>query len=66
VEMIEAANREALRRMEEADPVLVDVRKAADVIPRLGRHMILHAGPPIAWPEMCGPLRGAIAGAVLY
>jgi len=66
VEMIEAANREALRRMEEADPVLVDVCKAADVIPRLGRHMILHAGPPIAWPEMCGPLRGAIAGAVLY
>jgi hypothetical protein len=66
VEMIEAANREALRRMEEADPVLVDVRKAADVIPRLGRHMILHAGPPIVWPEMCGPLRGAIAGAVLY
>ena len=64
--MIEAANREALRRMEEADPVLVDVCKAADVIPRLGRHMILHAGPPIAWPEMCGPLRGAIAGAVLY
>jgi hypothetical protein len=64
--MIEAANREALRRMEEADPVLVDVRKAADVIPRLGRHIILHAGPPIAWPEMCGPLRGAIAGAVLY
>jgi len=52
--------------MEEADPVLVDVRKAADVIPRLGRHMILHAGPPIAWSEMCGPLRGAIAGAVLY
>jgi len=66
VEMIEAANREALRRMEEADPVLVDVRQAAEVIPRLGRHMILHAGPPIAWPEMCGPLRGAIAGAVLY
>jgi hypothetical protein len=66
VEMIEAANREALRRMEEADPVLVDVCKAADVIPRLGRHMILHAGPPIVWPEMCGPLRGAIAGAVLY
>lgn len=64
--MIEAANREALRRMEEADPVLVDVCLAADVIPRLGRHMILHAGPPIVWPEMCGPLRGAIAGAVLY
>ena len=30
-----------------------------------GRRLILHAGPPIAWPAMCGPMRGAILGAVL-
>lgn len=66
MEIIEAANREALRRMEEADPVLVDVRIAADLIPGLGPRVVLHAGPPIAWRDMCGPLRGAIAGAVLY
>jgi hypothetical protein len=28
--------------------------------------MILHAGPPIAWQRMCGPMRGAIVGAILY
>jgi hypothetical protein len=30
-----------------------------------GRRLILHAGPPIAWPAMCGPMRGAILGAML-
>ena len=30
-----------------------------------GRRLILHAGPPIAWPAMCGPMRGAVLGAVL-
>ena len=27
---------------------------------------ILHAGPPIAWADMCGPQQGAICGAILY
>jgi len=66
LELIETANREALRRMAEADPVFVDVRPASELIPALGKHIILHAGPPLAWRDMCGPLRGAVAGAVLY
>ena len=28
--------------------------------------MILHAGPPIAWAKMCGPMQGAIVGAIVY
>jgi hypothetical protein len=28
--------------------------------------MILHSGPPIAWERMCGPMQGAIIGAILY
>jgi hypothetical protein len=60
------ANAEAMRRMLDADPVLVDVRTAGDVIPALGERVILHAGPPIQWSRMCGPLRGAIAGAIVY
>ena len=28
--------------------------------------MILHAGPPIEWERMCGPMQGAIIGAILY
>ena len=27
--------------------------------------MILHAGPPIEWARMCGPMRGAVAGAIV-
>jgi hypothetical protein len=66
LDIIETANREALRRMAEAEPVLVDVRPAAELIAGLAPSMVLHAGPPLAWKEMCGPLRGAIAGAILY
>jgi hypothetical protein len=28
--------------------------------------LILHAGPPIDWHRMCGPMQGAILGALLY
>ena len=28
--------------------------------------MILHAGPPIAWERMCGPMRGAVCGAIVF
>ena len=66
MELIEQANREALGRMVSGDPVLVDVRPATDVIPALGERVILHAGPPIEWARMCGPLRGAIAGAIVF
>lgn len=62
-DQIEAANKEALNRMLAADPALVDVRPAGEVIEGLGDRMILHAGPPVEWDRMCGPMRGAIAGA---
>jgi hypothetical protein len=64
-EAIEAANREALARMLAGDPVLVDVRSAETAL-GLGDRVILHAGPPIAWERMCGPLRGAVAGAIVF
>lgn len=63
---IDAANREAVRRMLEGDPVLIDVVPAESVIPTLKEKLVLHAGPPIEWARMCGPLQGAISGAVLY
>ncbi len=62
MEKIELANAEALRRMLDAEPVLIDVQPAGDVLTGLGERMILHAGPPIEWSRMCGPMRGAIAG----
>jgi len=63
---IEDANHEAVKRIIEAQPVLVDVRQARDVIPGMHRELILHAGPPLAWEKMCGPVRGAVMGALMY
>ncbi|MEK6709321.1 MAG: DUF1116 domain-containing protein [Nitrospinota bacterium] len=63
--LIERANQEVLRRMQAADPVLVDVRPAGEAIEGLGERVVLHAGPPLGWERMCGPLRGAIAGALV-
>src|SRR5262245_65450421 len=61
---IDAANQEASRRLLAAEPVLVDVVPALQAIPGLGADKtILHAGPPITWERMCGPLKGAICGA---
>jgi uncharacterized protein DUF1116 len=63
---IDDANRSALERVMAAQPVLVGVRRAGDVIPRLGDRDLLHAGPPLAgWPEACGALRGAAAGTLM-
>ena len=39
---------------------------AREALPDMGERMILHAGPPIAWARMCGPMQGAIVGAILY
>ena len=63
---IREANSEAVKRILEAEPVLVDVVKASEVIPNLEEGMILHAGPPIDWDRMCGPMRGAVAGIAVF
>lgn len=59
-------NAEVMRRITEARAVLVDLRIARDVVPRLEDRMLLHAGPPLTWERACGPMRGALAGAVLF
>ena len=65
-ERIEAANAIAIERVLAVQPMLVDVLLARDAIPALaGGRLILHAGPPIEWERMCGPMRGAIAGAIV-
>ena len=50
-ETIENANKIAFARFLEANPVLIDVAIAREVMPAMaaGRKLILHAGPPIAW-----------------
>jgi hypothetical protein len=63
---VDAANREAMKRLAAAQPVLVDVRPAIEVIPGMTPTTLLHAGPPLPWDRMSGPVRGAVVGALLY
>lgn len=63
---IQAANEEAVKRMNAGDPVLVDVAPAREVIPGLRDKMILHSGPPVTWEKMCGAQRGAMIGVALF
>ena len=66
-EKIDAANREALARILAAEPVLTDVRRAGELIPQLdAEKLLLHAGPPLEWARMCGPMRGAVCGAIVF
>ncbi|MBL8323660.1 MAG: DUF1116 domain-containing protein [Rubrivivax sp.] len=67
-ERIDAANAEATQRIIGARPLWEDIALRADgVWPELrGTRLVLHAGPPVAWQAMCGPMRGALVGAVLY
>ena len=67
MKQIETANAEALARILRGDPVLVDCVPAGEAIPELksGRK-ILHAGPPINWDRMCGPMRGAVMGIAVF
>ena len=64
---IEKANEAALGKILAAEPVLADVRRAGELIPQLdAARLMLHAGPPIAWTRMCGPLKGALCGAIVF
>ena len=62
---IDAANQTAVERMMSARPILRVVATARDVIPGMKDNLFLHAGPPIEWARMSGPLRGAIIGAIV-
>jgi hypothetical protein len=66
LEKIELANKETVRRILQGEPVLIDVQPAGEVIKGLAKNMILHAGPPITWDRMCGPMRGAICGIAVF
>jgi len=60
------ANREVLRRMQAGTAILVGLATAREVVPGLRDRVVLHAGPPIGWDRMCGPMRGAVIGASLF
>ena len=64
-DVVERANAEALARLTDGLPVLVDCRPAREAL-ELTDRTVLHAGPPIEWARMCEPLRAAVLCAVRY
>jgi len=63
---IEEANAKAVDILLAAKPVLRGIGVAGDEIPGMTKQKILHAGPPVTWDRMCGPMRGAVIGALIY
>jgi len=63
---IDQANRTAVERMMSSRPMLTGVGRALDAIPGMRPNLLLHAGPPIGWERMSGPLRGAVIGALIF
>jgi hypothetical protein len=60
------ANREAVRRLIDAQPVLIDVAPAIDVVPGMTPNTILTSGAPMAWEDYFGGQRAAVIGGALY
>jgi hypothetical protein len=65
-ERIKQANHKTLEKMLSAQPVWMDVVRAGEAIPGLGKKMLLHAGPPQNYENMCGPQKGAAWGALIF
>jgi len=60
------ANQMAVEKMMSARPILKGVATARDVIPGMKDNLIMHAGPPIEWERMSGPMRGAVIGGLIF
>ena len=63
---IEKANAYVVERFMEARPVATTMAKALDIVPGMHDNMLLHAGPPVTWERMSGPMKGAMIGALLF
>ncbi len=63
---IERANKEAVERFMDSRPVVTGVGLAKDLIPGMKSNLFLHAGPPITYDRMAGPVLGAIWGCLMY
>ncbi|PYM63847.1 MAG: YahG/YlbE-like protein [Candidatus Rokuibacteriota bacterium] len=61
-----AANALAVERLCAAEPVLVDVRPAIEVVPRFTPTTILTSGPPLPWEAYTGGQRRGILGGALF
>ena len=64
--LIDQANDEAYRRLCAADPILIDVQPAREIVPGFGRATILTSGPALKWEDYEGGQRAAVIGGALF
>lgn len=62
---IDEANAEAIRRLDESVPLLVDIAPAETTVPSLSGRKLLHCGPSIEWGDVCDPLRRSMRAATV-
>lgn len=63
---IDEANEAVTQKIMEAQPFLIDVVLAKDLIPEINGKVLLHAGPPMTWDKMTNPMQGSCIGAALF
>lgn len=66
MQLLEARNQIAIDQMMVAEPILVDVLPAMDVVPGMTSNTILTSGAPLDWEEYEGGQREAIIGGALF
>ena len=59
---VDEANATAFERLDAADPWVVDVAPARDVLPGYRDNLVLTSGAPMAWPDYTGGQREALIG----
>ncbi|HEX9716732.1 MAG TPA: DUF1116 domain-containing protein [Actinomycetota bacterium] len=62
---IDAANAEAVRRLDEGSPAVIGIGSTLDEVPGMEARMVLHPGPPLPWEEFCDPLKRSVRAAVM-
>lgn len=63
---IEKANQKVMDILLAGTPKFVGLDLARNVVPGMTEDTILHAGPPITWDRMCGPMRGGVMAGLVY
>ena len=63
---INKANREVARRIIASKCFWTDVKPAIKAVKGMTPNTIFHAGPPVTWNKMAGPLKGSIIAAILF
>jgi hypothetical protein len=63
---VEDANAASFARLNDADPWVVDVRPAREVLPGYHDNLVLTSGAPMAWEDYVGGQREALIGGALF